>query len=520
MFIIVLMLGVLNFFWGEKVPAGGGFGWDGVNYAHMVRNIDSMISNGQLSGYYSHRILPSVIVRTLLSLAGVSVTDTSIIQGFELYNLALLLGACFIWKRLSNKFSLSLSGRWIGFSGIFINFQCSKLSFYYPVLTDVTALFCAMLLLLFYVEKKPIPLFLTTIIGAFAFPEVSVIGVFLLVFLRTDIPDLMEQSTSLMLKDGSSPNIKRFRNISISLILISIFFLVTSTQFHSVPESTCNSLNIDIKNIVTAIKPNMVTVIDRILIRDGVCGIKNRIVTEFQAVLTGIPSIIVLLIVLYMLFGSANFFRVIIVGLRKTSPLLVILAIAAFVIPVAISRYISNSALTNANTIVGLITYIIKPLYIRGGVFLPFVSLAVFWGPLVLLLILYWNAFCVEARKLGVGYILILCIYLTLALIGEPRFLTGGWPFLVFGMVMVLEKSEVRPYFKLLFIFLTILYAQFWVRLNYAPWLGGDFDELESFPKQLYFMHLGLWMAWWPYLIQMFLLVISAFGLHKSITKI
>lgn len=46
MFCMVLVLGLLNFFYGELVPAGGGLGWDGVLYADMVRNIGSVINGG------------------------------------------------------------------------------------------------------------------------------------------------------------------------------------------------------------------------------------------------------------------------------------------------------------------------------------------------------------------------------------------------------------------------------------------------------------------------------------------
>ena len=114
MIVLVLSLGLLNFFWGEKVPAGGGFGWDGVIYAKMVRNLDSMISGGQLSSYYTQRILPSFLVRSILLVSKVEMSNINIIRSFELYNLTLLVGACWIWKRVSDNFSLSLAGRWIG----------------------------------------------------------------------------------------------------------------------------------------------------------------------------------------------------------------------------------------------------------------------------------------------------------------------------------------------------------------------------------------------------------------------
>lgn len=37
----------------ETIPAGNGFGYDGVTYAGMVANLDQMIANGELSSYYA-----------------------------------------------------------------------------------------------------------------------------------------------------------------------------------------------------------------------------------------------------------------------------------------------------------------------------------------------------------------------------------------------------------------------------------------------------------------------------------
>ena len=138
---IVIVLGVLNFFFGEIMLAGGGFGWDGVTYAHMTRKLESMVSNGQLSNYYAQRILPSAVVRSLFPFLDVSFNDRNIIRGFECYNLMLLVAATWVWKRIADNFSISLGGCWIGFCGLFLSFMASKQTFYYPVLTDVTALF-------------------------------------------------------------------------------------------------------------------------------------------------------------------------------------------------------------------------------------------------------------------------------------------------------------------------------------------------------------------------------------------
>jgi len=150
---------------------------------------------------------------------------------------------------------------------------------------------------------------------------------------------------------------------------------------------------------------------------------------------------------------------------------------------------------------------------------LPFVSLAVFWGPVVLLIIIYWQEFCIQTRKLGPGVVAVIALALILGMVGEPRFLTIGWPFLVLGLVLTLEDIRFKPEFKPVFIILTIIFAQFWMILNYEPWMPPDGEGLQDFPKQLYFMHYGLWMSWITYLVQLAILVLSALVLRKTFFK-
>jgi hypothetical protein len=51
----------------------------------------------------------------MLLLSGAPIDNGNIIRGFEVYNLILLAGACWAWKRIAGVFDLSLGGRWIGF---------------------------------------------------------------------------------------------------------------------------------------------------------------------------------------------------------------------------------------------------------------------------------------------------------------------------------------------------------------------------------------------------------------------
>lgn len=495
MILIVAVLGVLNFFWGEKVPAGGGFGWDGVNYANMVRNLDSMISEGQLSNYFAQRILPSAVVRSILLLSGASMTDTNIISGFELYNMVLLVGACWVWKRIAESFSLSLAGRWMGFSGIFINYQCSKQAFYMPVLTDVTALFIAMLLLLFYVEKKPFFLLLTTVIGSFCWPTVSVCGGLLLLFLgSSELPKevITPVSSTFTIKSRSLPNLARTGFLVV--LVVAIIGYIALELFW--PWSRFGGDGLEILA-------------------------QPRIVRRLKGFLTALPSLFGLLIALIMLVGSGAFFKALFAGLWRVRLSLVILLLAAVVIPIYIIKVIYNPGIANANSLRGIVkSIILTDEYRQGKILLPVVSLAVFWGPVVLLLILYWKAFCVEARKLGPGFVAVVGISLPLGAVSEPRFITIAWPFLVLGIVLAFETSKTSASFKYALIILTIVFAQFWMKLNLAPWLTPDYEDLFKFPKQIVLMHYGWLMNWWSYSIQLAVIILSVIWLRKTVIKV
>lgn len=514
MLLIIIVIGLLNFFWGEKIPAGGGFGWDGSYYAEMVRNLDSMINKGQLNGYYTQRILPSAIVRSMLLFSETSMSDVNIIRCFEIYNLTLLVGACFAWRRIANKFLLSLGGRWIGFSGIFINFQCSKQAFYYPVLTDVTALLVAILLLLFYVEKKPIALFFVTVIGAFCWPVVSVCGALLLILLGSELPNKVVEPDALTAGSINVPYLAKIGGLL--TIGLSVFGYLLLTQIMPVSEHACAVFNNQLQAVITATAPIISTAIEGAFNSSNPCPLE-KFLTKAEQFLTALPSLFGLVVALIALVGSRSFFRAVLFNLRHARLLLVGLSIAAVLIPAIIVKLVSNPSIANPSSLTLLIKLALFPQ--EGKFLLSVVTLAVFWGPVVLLLLLYWKEFCVQARKLGAGVVGIIGISLVLGLVNEPRFLTIGWPFLVLGLILVLESLSTEPSFKYVLITLTILYSQFWLKLNISPWMLPDNEGLQDFPKQLYFMHYGLWMSWPSYLIQLPILILSTIWLKNSFLK-
>jgi hypothetical protein len=491
---MVAFLGILSFFFGEIVPAGGGFGWDGVLYANLARNLESIVRNGQLSNYYAQRILPSVIVRSILLLWGSSFSNRAIILGFEFYNLVLLLAASWVWKRLANHFALSLGGRWLGFCGLFMSFMCSKWIFYYPVLTDTTALVVGMLALLFYVERRQLPLLAVTSIGAFAWQVTSICGAMLLILPRVEYPP---EVVSPVRRAYSITSAQISRFVKIAWIL---------------------SLPLAVAGVVCCLRIGTVLNmgrLQRVVEGHGIQWLADKLVGWISRVFTGLPSLAGVAIALATLVGSVSFLRAGVASLRRTRPASAVYAIAALLIPWSVVRGLANASLPNANSFAMTLWYSLAPP--NGKILLSLVTLAVYWGPVTLLLLLNWKSFCYQARKLGPGFVTVVGLALPLGLVTEPRFVTLAWPFFVLGAVLSLEGRPKGTAFRYAFAVLTVLYGQFWMKLNLAPWTGDDFANLSTFPKSMLFMHLGLWMGWSSYLVDLCAVALSVLWLRSTL---
>jgi hypothetical protein len=461
MLLIVATLGLFNFFFGEIVPVNDGFGWDGATYARMTRELWSMISEGQLSFYYAQRILPCAIVRGLLLLVGAPFSANNIIRGFELYNLVLLFTSCWLWKRLADNFSISLVGRWLGFSGLFLSFMASKQVFFYPVLTDVTAFFVGMLLLLFYVEKRPLALLATTITGALAWQVVGICGAMLIFFLRHDLTsEAIEPAPSRLWLNPDTHSRRIIRGWAILLIVT-----IASVSDYLNGSGAMPAWK-DLRSVRWLMESH----------------------APLEKLFTGLPSVAGVAIALVMLIGSGLLSRSLYTDSWKNRLPLVLLAIAAVLIPRTIVGVISNPAVKNVSGLSTIVSVTFLPP--NGKFFLPLVTLTVYWGPVVMLLLLKWKDFCIEARKLGPGFMAVVALSLPLGLCTEPRFITCAWPFFVLGAVLVMERTAVGARFKLVFSVLTLFFSQFWLPINSAPWSTDYYGGYNS----LYFMHQGMFM--------------------------
>ena len=480
MFLIIFSLGIFNYFFGEKTPASQGLGWDGVIYGQLVRGLIDMIHSGQLNEYYAHRSLPAFIVRSFMIFFDTEMSDFNIVKSFEIFNLFLILSSVLVWKKIADHFKLSSKARWIGFAGLFLNFAFSKQLFYLPVLTDYAALLLSLLLLLFYVERKPIAMFITTVLAAFCWPGSAVMGALLILFSAVQFSEkIVNPKLSLIKKEQYSNYFRLGLGLLIFCIIARPLYSFLSLAFF--------------KTANTSFK--------------------------WPAFFTGLPVVYLLLIALLVLLGSLQFITELISEFRKTEKIkalkLMFLAAAAVIAPAYLVGLISNPELPNPNTLVSLLELLLTPP--DNKFFLSPLTLILLWGPVLILMMLCWNQVSVQLRKLGPGAVASVALVLPLGLACEPRFLLMAWPFLIISFVRASETIQFKPTFKLLFIFLVIIFSQFWLKINNGIWSDELYSDLLLFPKQFLFMHYGLWMSWLSYNIQLPLVIFIGYILHRQI---
>ncbi|MEM7582224.1 MAG: hypothetical protein AAF560_02500 [Acidobacteriota bacterium] len=180
---LTLALAVLtaNFFWGEIILLGSGFGVDGISYATIARGFPEILNEG-VGPLYAGRILPPIAVHLLMRATGTPFEDANIIAAFKIYNALLVLGSIVLWTLISRHLGLSRRARWLGFIALYVNCALLEYALYYPVLTDVTAFFIAMAMLYCALVGHSAALYLLTFAGAFTWPTLMYLGLVLFVF--------------------------------------------------------------------------------------------------------------------------------------------------------------------------------------------------------------------------------------------------------------------------------------------------------------------------------------------------
>jgi hypothetical protein len=163
----------------EKIPVNNGLGWDGEKYAGLIMNFESLARNKELPHEAVRRMFPMMVIFYSHRCLGKELSADSIIMGFRIMNLVLLFLSSVVWIRIARMFKYSTETSILFFFSLFGSHAVLKMSFFYPVLMDTSALCWSVYLLYFYLARRDTFLLLFTIVGAFIFPMLSVCGALL-----------------------------------------------------------------------------------------------------------------------------------------------------------------------------------------------------------------------------------------------------------------------------------------------------------------------------------------------------
>jgi hypothetical protein len=414
--------------------------------------------------YHTQRIVPSGIVHYSLRLLGQPLDNAHIIHGFEVYNLLLLLLACYLWKLISDQLTLSLRGRWLGFIGLFVSFAMLKMGFYYALLTDITSFTLGMAMLYFYLQDRPWGLFAITLIGAFTWPSMIYGGVILIMFPRTK----STEPESAGPQGSSGLGLLAASLAAVALLGVVLFFYYVK-GVHSFGWDTTPTVE-QVVYLSMFLSAAYVFTVTRTLIGGlDLRGIWSSVrALKWERVVLGLS-----------LLGGARLLLHLWADPGKKS--------------YGLLHLIKGTTMVSIS----------RPL-------LFLVAHVVYFGPIVLLLIILWKPYCRNIHRYGFGLTLFMLLNMPLTLTSESRGSIAVLPFFVAFLVPVIERLGWRASYYWIVGGVALVFSKIWFPIN-NPNIEG---EILKVPAQNLFMNIGPWMANGPYMVQGGVVLIVGLALY------
>jgi len=465
----------------ETIPAGSGFGFDGVTYARMVAEIDVMIANNELSEYYAQRIVPSLIVRVGLQTLGLPFDAANIIGGFRVLNCLLIVAALGLWMAIAQRMRMSPAGFWIGILGLILIFPNAKQLFYYPVLTDTFAFTIGLAMVWSHLTGRTALTACIAIIGALAWQMTGVIGMVLIAssFLSAGPPD-------------------RVRAETIGRPLVITILAVSTLAVLAIGASYL--LGLDLERLIFG---------------------RQFVSDPFLQLLTNIPVLALAGCFAAYLLACCLAARWRLYGSRSKVIMALLLLTAITVLPSIVIRLIANPEISPP----GLSGYgeILKAMLVgrvrEGMIFLSVVSHATYYGPLFLIFLLMWRSVLYKTFDMGPAFVLITALFVVLSIFSESRFTFLLWPFVVTVISKTVSELKLSRMSLGLMALGAIGFSKVWLVINQGPWPKPDLAALQEWPKSIYFSSLGPWMSLENYLIQGMIVGLLLIALHFSLRK-
>jgi hypothetical protein len=458
---VVFVWGVISIFFGEKIPANWGLGWDGIKYAQLTREL---FEAPILDNYYVLRIFPPVVVHTALSAFSLEFSNQNIIRVFELLNLVSLVTATYVMKLTLNELQINFNNQVIAFSLFLLSHPVAKGLFYYPVLTDAPAICLGALVLYFYLKNQTINLILTIIIATFTLPLLLYLGVILVAFPRQQVvPQPLYRTIRVLLSLGA-----------VSFIGFVIYHWIFELQ---AAVDYPYTLQIDPDLLYISV---VLVMVPYLFIPDMLADQRFfspvywwRTLTVNRFLMASALLIGMQLLANYLNFGSK------------------------------ISGYLSIDHTFSSLATVGVV---------RPGIALA--AYFSYFGLVVILLLLFWRKFTRKTLEFGPG--LAIGLFLVLMMFSpnsQARVLNCILVWVVVLLTNALNEYRFSRIFYISIPVLNLLISRVWlpVRFNSSP---KNADGTIGFPNQKVLMNYGLWVSENVWFMQ--LLVFIAVGIYLA----
>jgi hypothetical protein len=454
---LMFVIGLVNILWAERLTINNGLGWDGVFYGSWAKDFYQAVVVHGIPDYYTQRFLPSAIVHYSMRLFRVPLDTANVILAFDFYNLALLVLSSFIWGLTADRLAISNKGKWFGFFFLFLNYAVLKNNVYHSVLTDTSAFALGFLMFYFFLADSVAGMLVVILVGGFVWPTIPVFGTLLLV-----LP---------------------YRKVATS------------------PEPSPYRLNLIIAGLAS-----VVCLLALIRLTDS--RLPERIGYFVGILRIDLPLVYVSIacVIAYLFFGLLRLLdngemfspRSLLgrVAWRRLGAVLPVLALIIVLRHLISSGESAGWTTTSSFVIYTLLCSLTEPL-----IFL--VSHAVYFGPAILLLVLFWRPFCESLKTFGPGLSLFMLLNLLLSINPQSRFQINVAPLVLILIVNLGDRTFLKNQSLLFWLFLCLLYSKVWYTFNTAPQVYDEtMTSLLNFPLQHYFMSSGPWMSRQMFFIQ------------------
>jgi hypothetical protein len=445
----------------------GGPRWDAWYYTGVARAFPHLPA-GFRNPYQMQRVIPSLLVNFGLRLTGQPRSVESVTFGFLVLDLLILVAAGLLWLRIARRERFGVAGFWLGFTGLFFTFASLRFVAWNPAMTDTAALLLGLMLIVAYLERRPLLLTLVALVGGFTWPVVTITAVPLLLFPRSNAAPAVDPA------DDPPPRLPIVIGVLAALLYLGRFGQLYLGGVRRVHSSAFTPINEDLVWLSALIVAVYLYVVTRSLLAN----------LTLRRSLSAVTS----------------------VRLRDGGLTAVTLAV-----PWMITRVLAAPGVPPPITGVGFLSFLTILPAVHPGRFL--VAHALYFSPVLLLTIKFWPRIASAIRETGLGMVGAVLFSCYIALSTESRQSTLAWPMVVMFTVAVSVSMRVPSRIIAFFGIASVLSARPWSQLNDADAPHRVWSEPEMLRYlSAYFDHAGPWMSERGYLLRLLIVAVLSAG--------